>query len=207
MTFKQRCYSLSLSVALHLGLAALLVCSYITTTQTPTIGVNSEANIHSYIASQTLAPVNASQPKTVPHPPLSTTGSMVSEDEIDDDTANAASQTLATQAATATTTPSTASSGDHPDALLALLHDAILAKQHYPSSALTMKRYGTVQVGFLLSPDGVAHDIQLLHSSGTDSLDQSALQAIQDASPFHGVAAYLSQNKPFSLDIVFTLPT
>ena len=209
ITFKQRCYSLSLSLALHLGLATLLLCSYVTTTQAPAIGVNAATTVHSYIAPQTFAKAAASiaKPKTRPPLPVAATGSLVTEDDIDDDTDNIASQTSATQPTTAVTSPPAASSGDHQDALLTLLHNAILAKQHYPSSALTMKRHGTVQVGFLLKSDGTVHDIQLLHSSGTVSLDQAALQAIGDASPFQGVAAYLTQDKHFNLDVVFTLPT
>lgn len=213
LTFKQRCYSAGVSIALHLGLVVLLIGSYIHTNQSPSIGLDSASAIHSYVALEPQVPVNppvrVAKPKpkpiTTPLPLEATSRTLTSDD--DDESDNTAEQTSQTQSAsTHTPVAPAASHGQNPDALLALLHNAIVAKQQYPASALSMKRHGTVQVGFVLQPDGTAHDIELLQSSGTSSLDQAALQAITEASPFTGVATYVSQDKHFSLDIVFTLP-
>lgn len=214
-TFKQRCYSAGVSLALHIGLAALLAWSYIHTSPQATIGLDSASAIHSYVALEPQAAVNppahlaTPKPKPITTPlPLEVTSSTLTSDDTDDESDNTVNQTPQPQSVSAHTPVAPATShGQNPDALLALLHNAILAKQQYPASALSLKRHGTVQVGFVLQPDGTAHDIELLQSSGTRSLDQAALRTIAEASPFAGTAAYLSQNKHFSLDVVFTLPT
>lgn len=209
MTFKQRCYSVGVSLALHVGLAVALLFSYIATTKTPILGLASGLTIHSYVALEpSLAPRPAAMKpqsvaaKTAPLAIAPNTAD--SEDSAENDNA-AVTDTAQANPNTTTAKPPIAK-GQSQDALLVLLHNAILAQQHYPASALSMKRHGTVQIGFVLQPDGTAHAIELLQSSGTSSLDQAALQAIKQASPFVGVGAYLAQNKHFSLDVVFTLP-
>lgn len=212
MTFKQRCYSVGVSLALHVGLAVALLFSYISTTKTPILGLTSGLTIHSYVAlERSPAPRPAAikpqsvAPKTAPLEVAPNTAD--SEDLVENDNAAVTDTVQANPQPTTAVAKPQVSKGQSQDALLILLHNAILVMQHYPASALSMKRHGTVQVGFVLQPDGTAHDIELLQSSGTSSLDQAALQAIGQASPFVGVSAYLAQDKHFSLDVVFTLPT
>lgn len=91
------------------------------------------------------------------------------------------------------------------DELAALLHDAIQAKQQYPASAMEMEREGRVRVGFILQPNGMAQQIELIHSSGTSSLDAAGLQAVRDATPFKQVDRYLTNAREFQIDVVFAL--
>ncbi len=89
--------------------------------------------------------------------------------------------------------------------LIALLHDAIQKMQQYPESALAMEREGRVKVGFILYNDGSVGDLRLLSSSGTTSLDNAALKAVREASPFRNVIKYIKAIQTYQIDIVFEL--
>jgi len=91
------------------------------------------------------------------------------------------------------------------ETLVALLHDAIQKKQQYPENALAMEREGRVKVSFILYNDGSIGDLRLLSSSGTTSLDNAALNAVQEASPFRNVVKYIKAVQTYQIDIVFEL--
>ena len=97
------------------------------------------------------------------------------------------------------------SQGESAATLVALLHDAIQRKQQYPASAWEMQREGRVTVAFQLYGDGHISHLRLLTGSGTSSLDQAAIQAVNDAAPFHEVVAYMKQTQEYQIDIVFEL--
>lgn len=96
------------------------------------------------------------------------------------------------------------SRGQQTETLLALLHDAIQKQQHYPPSALEMERQGRATVKFMLSPSGSIQDLRIVKSSGTQSLDDAALAAVNRAAPFR-VEEYLDAAREFSIDVVFEL--
>jgi TonB family protein len=91
------------------------------------------------------------------------------------------------------------------DQLLALLHTAIENAQFYPDSAQQMEREGSASVEFILHINGSITDLNLLHSSGTSSLDEAALEAVKKAAPFQHVEKYLRVPEKFNIDIVFKL--
>jgi TonB family protein len=97
------------------------------------------------------------------------------------------------------------SHGEQSNELLTLLHSAIQQQQKYPSSAMQLEREGRVTVSFSLSPAGIIQGLRLLKSSGTDSLDTAALDAVKSAAPFNGVHSLLSEPKTFNIDVVFKL--
>lgn len=112
--------------------------------------------------------------------------------------------------ATTATKAASASSAQHAqgvqtDALLALLHSAIQSQQHYPVSAQQMEREGKATVKFTLHPNGMVESVQLLHTSGTTSLDDAALAAVRAAAPFQHIEQYLNSTKEFSIEVVFQL--
>jgi TonB family protein len=87
--------------------------------------------------------------------------------------------------------------------LLALLHAAIQKEQRYPSSALQMERVGRTTVEFILNQDGSISHLRMIQSSGTTSLDEAALSAIQHAAPFQYIQSYLHSPQMFHIDVVF----
>lgn len=89
--------------------------------------------------------------------------------------------------------------------LLDLLHAAIEAQQHYPPSALEMQREGRVTVTFILFNNGKISNLTIQHSSGTRSLDEAAIEAVNRAVPFQNVTNYLKNPENFQIDIVFNL--
>ncbi len=89
--------------------------------------------------------------------------------------------------------------------LTALIHSAIQEAQQYPASAQEMGRQGRSTISFLLHPDGTVTDLKLLHSSGTTSIDNAALAAVNNAAPFRQVNKYLHEAKPYQIDVVFLL--
>lgn len=91
------------------------------------------------------------------------------------------------------------------DQLLVLLHSAIQAQQHYPHSALIQKQTGTVTLSFILFPDGRITSIKITQSSGFESLDEAAINAVENAAPIKEVSRYLINAKNFSIDLHFTV--
>jgi TonB family protein len=95
--------------------------------------------------------------------------------------------------------------GVQTEELLAILHAAIQQQQHYPPSAMQMERQGKTTVKFTLLPNGNIQNLQIIKSSGTDSLDKAALAAVQEAVPFKKIDKYLQTSHEFSVDVVFEL--
>lgn len=89
--------------------------------------------------------------------------------------------------------------------LLIFLHKEIQQHQRYPQSALAMEREGIVTVMFTLYTNGSIDHLQLVKSSGTTSLDNAALAAVNQSVPFKGVDKYLKQTKDYQIDVVFEL--
>ena len=89
--------------------------------------------------------------------------------------------------------------------LLTLLHTAIQNHQHYPLMAMEMERQGRTTVGFILFPDGSIKNLHMVQSSGTQSLDQAALEAVQNAAPFKEIHRFLDSAQAFNIDVVFEL--
>lgn len=129
------------------------------------------------------------------------------EEEADEPLAATPSVNRSEQAAASASAPAASRvKADQADALLTLLHNAILSHQQYPDSALALGREGRVTVAFVLQPDGQIQALHLVTSSGTASLDEAALMAVQQATPFEGIGAYVPVAKAFQLDVVFHLP-
>lgn len=89
------------------------------------------------------------------------------------------------------------------ETLLTLLHNAAAEHLIYPSVALDFNETGTVTVQFLLHPSGEIENILVTHSSGHSSLDEAAINAIRDISPFSNAQYHLKNSKILSIDIVF----
>lgn len=86
-----------------------------------------------------------------------------------------------------------------------ILHQAIDQQKHYPMAALRMHQQGTARVQFRLFEDGRVGDITLLKTSGYQTLDRSALLAVQNISPFTPARKFLHDDKQFFVDIVFRI--
>lgn len=97
------------------------------------------------------------------------------------------------------------SQGEHQESLVTLLHAAIQAEQRYPAAAEQMQRQGTATVAFVLYTDGHVSDLKIVQSSGTNSLDEAALAAVNRAAPFKQVDKYLSQSQHYTIDVIFQL--
>ena len=176
------------SLALHLGLALSLI-HWPYATPVPIV----PASLHSFLSSAPTTSHSQTATPSVVKPPLTHTGSPT----IPTPAVSAPASSIATTA--------TDASQNNPT-LVQLLHDAIQAQQRYPESALAMQRAGVVRVAFVLAPDGTVTALILLHSSGTQSLDTAAFDAIHQATPFQGIAAFIHQATRFQLDIGFVLP-
>ena len=93
------------------------------------------------------------------------------------------------------------------DQLINLLHAAIQAQQQYPHNALIQKQTGTVTVSFILFPDGQITSIKIMQSSGFESLDEAAVNAVKNAAPIKEVSSYLTTAKNFNISLHFSLDT
>jgi protein TonB len=98
-----------------------------------------------------------------------------------------------------------ASSGEKTSELIALLHTAIQQQQRYPPSAQQLEREGRVTVMFTLYANGTISHLQVVQSSGTDSLDAAAIAAVHDAVPFTQVDQYLHEPQVYRIDVAFEL--
>ena len=87
--------------------------------------------------------------------------------------------------------------------LLKILHTAIAANQYYPENALILNQSGTVRVGFLINPEGKISHITLIKSSGFNTIDSAAIDAVNASSPIKTAYLYLHIPKQFSVDIIF----
>ncbi len=65
-----------------------------------------------------------------------------------------------------------------------ILRSCILKKISYPKSAFAQNVEGTVQIRFVLLPDGNLKDVYVVNSSNSPILDVAAVAAIEKANPF-----------------------
>jgi len=91
------------------------------------------------------------------------------------------------------------------DKLYQLLYAAIDQQKHYPVTALRMQQRGTVRVAFKLFNNGNMNEIAISESSGYNSLDRAALQAVKRIQPFHPATDHIASVKDFQVDIIFQL--
>lgn len=101
--------------------------------------------------------------------------------------------------------PQITTPGQPVSALVALIHTAIQKQQHYPDSALEMEREGRITLMFTLFTDGTIDHLHIVKSSGTESLDQAAIAAVNHAVPFKGTEKYLHTAQNYQVDVVFEL--
>jgi len=100
---------------------------------------------------------------------------------------------------------SVSSKGQPVTELLAILHSAIQKQQHYPEIAQQLERQGRVTIAFTLFTDGTISHVEIVKKSGTESLDQAALDAVNRAAPFNNIEKYLTQAQEYNIDVVFEL--
>lgn len=86
--------------------------------------------------------------------------------------------------------------------LLILLHDLIQTHIQYSDFFLGFKRR-QMRVSFLLFPDGHVENIQILQSSGRDTLDEAAFTAVQSIQPVTMARNFLKDKKRFEVPIMF----
>lgn len=76
----------------------------------------------------------------------------------------------------------------------------------YPEMARRRGIEGRVVVRFVISRNGKANEIKVLESSSNDSLDQAAIRAVKDASPFGAPPESVAENEVvLKVPIIFTL--
>ena len=159
------------------------------------------------------APHHGNQATLRPENTTPTTTASKTDEHIALSSAPSLEQGVDSRATTAARSPSqqhkhATPAADRTDAdneLTRLLYGAINRHKHYPRTALRMAWQGTASVRFLLQQDGRLGSLTLLHSSGYNSLDQAALQAVQNISPFAPAQHYLDGAQTFNVDVVFNL--
>ncbi len=84
--------------------------------------------------------------------------------------------------APATSGPAQAAASAAPDSeWLAGVGAWLLAHRSYPEMARALGRQGTVVVRITVDPNGHVEDVDLVHGSGSDSLDHAAEALVRDA--------------------------
>ncbi|QKF91657.1 energy transducer TonB [Campylobacter sp. CCUG 57310] len=68
------------------------------------------------------------------------------------------------------------------DERFAKMQSAIKKHQKYPKRATKMRHQGVVEVSFFFKTNGTVSDVKVIKSSGFDSLDEAAMEAIRKAS-------------------------
>lgn len=84
--------------------------------------------------------------------------------------------------------------------LLVLLHNAIAKKQVYPASAQALQQQGSVVLSFILSISGKIDHIKIIKSSGFGLLDNAAIVAVQNVSPFTAMKLQTAQQLKIKID-------
>ncbi len=95
--------------------------------------------------------------------------------------------------------------GDKLNELVAHLYQEINKHKKYPRQAFKMAIEGSVEVNFVLFPNNNIEGLKVIASSGSDILDEAALNSIKDAQPFKDVAKYLQGKQEFNLVLKFEL--
>ncbi len=114
-------------------------------------------------------------------------------------------------AANGSSTPQKTSSTTHQDrslllSYLSLIRTRIEDRKQYPLWARSHGIEGEVSVRFVLDPNGQVSMVSVSRSSGRESLDQAAVEAVQEAAPMpHPPNGVLTRPTSMELTIVFTL--
>ena len=88
----------------------------------------------------------------------------------------------------------------------ARVRQAVDAHKQYPKMARRMGEQGKVVVEFSVDASGVVSSVQIKHSSGSERLDEAALQAVRDAAPFPPFPDEVKRNRwHFTLPLSFSL--
>ena len=75
--------------------------------------------------------------------------------------------------------------------LLSAIRRRIERAKVYPEAARRTDREGTVDLRFRIGPDGSAERVEILRSSGHESLDESAILTIRRAAPYPLLAGWI----------------
>jgi protein TonB len=89
---------------------------------------------------------------------------------------------------------------------LNLIRTRIENRKRYPLWATSHRLEGEASVRFIIAPDGQVTAVTVRKSSGWESLDQAALEAVQEAAPMpRPPDGLLTRPTPLELTIVFQL--
>ena len=92
------------------------------------------------------------------------------------------------------------------NSFIRMIRDKIEKVKNYPEFARTNNYTGEVHLKFSIASSGEAGEIMLIKSSGFSVLDESAIAAIKEASPFLPFPDRLNSNEILvSLPIIFDL--
>jgi protein TonB len=86
------------------------------------------------------------------------------------------------------------------------LRKAIMLHRQYPSRARRRHQEGTATITFVLRKNGVIEKSRIEGSSGFKTLDQAALQAVQELGQYEPIPSELHRDQwPLSVSLQFTL--
>lgn len=92
------------------------------------------------------------------------------------------------------------------EAYFDMVRQKIESRKKYPASARARQIEGRVTVGFAMDAGGRAADVRVVKSSGHESLDQAAVEAVRSASPFPAPPSGMIKNTiPLEVVIAFEL--
>jgi len=86
------------------------------------------------------------------------------------------------------------------------IRQAVDAHKHYPRMARRLGVEGRVVLAFTLRADGRLAGVRVAESSGSELLDEAALQAVRDAAPFPPFPEGVGRERwDFTLPLYFAL--
>ncbi len=86
------------------------------------------------------------------------------------------------------------------------VRNRVARRKDYPTASRRKNQQGEVILSFRLSQDGKVLDLSLESSSGHESLDQAAMKAVRDASPYPVIPRKLNKkNALLKIPILFAL--
>lgn len=77
----------------------------------------------------------------------------------------------------------------------------IESRKKYPGTARSRRIEGSVSIRFGINADGRLNSAEIIRSSGHESLDKAAFNAVKNAAPFPQPPSNLFKNKPINLEI------
>jgi protein TonB len=93
-----------------------------------------------------------------------------------------------------------------PQSYLEMVRLKIERHKKYPEEARTRRMEGRVTVKFVITPEGDIRDTAVVKSSSQKALDEAAILAVQNASPFPRPPARLFKGPvPLTVTVVFEL--